>query len=167
MAISRLKFMTKVGAKMTNHQWSWVGVDSERKRVYFSTWLHYKARLNNVEQDKRKQEFLIFYQKWGQDGVALGHSDAKRALQLIYDKDYTPCLMLLVPTFPFEYPDRLPDQEVSIEKVKGDNFYTAVLRREGIDTDKEMVFAEINGKGSIRDPDVITPIPLFSEKGIE
>lgn len=164
MAISRLEFMTKVGAKMTNHQWSWVGVDSERKRVYFSTWHHYKARLNNVEQDVKKQEFLIFYEKWGQSGVALGHSDAKRALRLIYHEDYTPCLMLLEATFRFEYPDRLPGQEVSIKKVKGDDFYTAVLRREGIGTDEEMVFAEINGQGSIRYPDIIKPMPLFSEK---
>ena len=63
MAISRLEFMDKVGAKMTNHQWSWVGIDHNNKRVYFSTWVHYQT----PNYTSANREYLVFATKWGGD----------------------------------------------------------------------------------------------------
>jgi len=150
MSISRLEFMTKVGAKMTNQQWSWVGIDHNKKRVYFTTWKHFRT--------PGKQEYLVFAEQWGGDESekkSPGHSDAKKALKLINDDGYEARLLMTNATEKFFYPDRLGYEEVKIKTIQGTQFFTASLSTENQGKANELVYATITGKGYTRRPDDI------------
>lgn len=150
MAISRLEFMTKVGAKMTNHNWAWVGVDNDKKRVYFSTWEH----LKRPDGESSKPQYLVFAAQWGVKKPP-GFNDAKKALKLISDDGYEARLLMLVATEKFSYPDAVEGEEVKIQIVKGTQFFTASLNTENSGEANEMVYARITGKGYTRRPDDI------------
>ena len=158
--MTRLEFMTKVGAVMTNQQWAWVGVDNNKKRVYFSTWEH----LKKPGGDSRNPQYLVFAEQWGGselDKKPLGFKDAKNAMRLIRDQGYEARLLMLVATEKFSYPDAIEGEEVKIQIVKGTQFFTASLNTENLGDASEMVFATITGKGYTRRPD---DIELVSRK---
>jgi len=159
MAISRLEFMDKVGAKMTNHQWSWVGIDHNNKRVYFSTWVHYQT----PNYTSANREYLVFATKWGGDESgkkSVGHNDAKKALNLISNDGYEARLLMMEATVKFSYPDRLEGEEVKIKNIRGTQFFTASLNTVNLGEANEMVYARITGKGYTKRPD---DIELVSE----
>ena len=154
MAISRLAFMDKVGAKMTNHQWAWVGMDHEKKRVYFSTWVHFQTP--NYTKDNR--QYLVFAQQWGggeTEKKSAGHNDAKNAVNLIRNEGYEARLLMIEATERFSYPDRLEGEEGKIHSVRGTQFFTASISTENQDTADELVYATITGKGYTTNPDDI------------
>jgi hypothetical protein len=136
--MTRSEFMQKVGAQMTNPQWSWVGINHSNKQVFFSTWEHF----NQKEPEKPKDEYLIFAEFWGNAGRSPGHSDAKIALHLVSKEQYTPCLLFLEATEKFSFPDAKPEEEVSIKNVRGSFYFTAEISEiSGKNTPNEMVFA--------------------------
>lgn len=120
--ITRSAFMSKVGAVMTNPRWSWVGINKEKRQVFFTTWSHYK----NLENPS---EYLIYADYWVSKTEA-PNKDAKYALDLVINDGFTACLVFADPVSRFTYPMALDNEDVSIKKIRSSFYMVADVRYE-------------------------------------